>query len=282
MDVSFVGLGQMGSGMARQLVAAGHAVTVWNRDPAKADAFATVGARVASSPADAARAGVVLSMLANDAALEAVVFGPDGILSAGTATLHVSCSTVSVALTDRLTASHKQAGQRFVSAQVLGRPDVAAAGQLSIIAAGDDEDLETCRPLFEAIGSKIIRMGAERGMAAASKLAANVSIAAVIEIVSEAFAIAGSRGVEQQAMLDLLNETNFGSRMIGIYGKLIADRSFEPAGFPIHLGRKDVGLGLAAAGDDAQIPIARLIAGRMDRIIEEGGGDRDWATLGQG
>jgi 3-hydroxyisobutyrate dehydrogenase-like beta-hydroxyacid dehydrogenase len=222
----------------------------------------------------------VLSMLANDQAVEAVAFGPNGILSGGKGVLHVSCSTVSVALTDRLAAAHAGAGQHFVSAQVLGRPDVAAAGQLAIIAAGPDADLARCQPLFEAIGQKVLRMGAEPGMAAAAKLAANVSIAAVIELVTEAFAIAGARGVDAHAMLDLLNETNFGSRMIGIYGGMIADRRFEPAGFPMRLGRKDVGLGLEAAGD-VDLPIARLIAERMERIIARDGGDRDWSALGQ-
>lgn len=282
MKVGFIGLGQMGSGMARRLLAAGHDVIVWNRDRTKADALVGEGATLAETPAAAAaEAGLVLSMLANDEALDAVAFGPDAILSAGAGVLHVSCSTVSVALTDRLAEAHRAAGQRFVSAQVLGRPDVAAVGQLSVIAAGADEDLATCAPLFSAIGQKVLTMGREPAMAAASKLAANFSIAAVIETVSEAFAIAGARGVEAQAMLDLFNETNFGSRMIGIYGAMIADQRFAPAGFPITLGRKDIGLGLDAAGAAAELPLARLIADRMDRIIAKGGGERDWAASGQ-
>lgn len=281
MDVGFTGLGQMGSAMVAQLIAAGHAVHVWNRDVSRARPFVASGAKVANSPAEAAGCGVVVSMLADDAALEAVTGGPDGILSAGSDILHVSCSTVSVALTDRLDALHRDAGQRLVSAQVLGRPDVAAAGQLSILAAGADADLARCAPLFEAMGQRVIRIGAEPGMAAAAKLAANVSIAAVIETVTEAFRIAGARGVEAQAMLELFVETNFGSRMFGNYGGLIIARQFEPAGFPIRLGRKDVGLGLAAAGPDTELPFARLIAERMDRQIAAGAGERDWSALGE-
>lgn len=127
MEVSFIGLGQMGSGMADNLVAAGHQVTVWNRHRAKAEPFAARGAKVAADLAATARAGTVMTMLADDAAVEAVLFGDDGLLAAGPSLLHISCSTVSVGLTARLAVAHAAAGQRFVSAQVLGRPDVAAA-----------------------------------------------------------------------------------------------------------------------------------------------------------
>ena len=282
MDIGFVGLGQMGSGMAAQLVKSGHRVQVWNRDVAKTAPLTAAGATLAASPAAAASPGIVVSMLANDDALDAVVSGPDGILSAGADVLHISCSTVSVALTDRLDASHRAAGQRLVAAPVLGRPDVAAAGQLSILAAGSDADLARAQPVFDAIGQRVVHIGSEPGMALAAKLASNMSIAAVIETVTEAFRVAGSRGIEPQAMLDLFVQTDFGSRMFGNYGKIVIAQAFEPAGFPMRLGRKDVGLALAAAGEDAKLPLARLIAARMDAIIESGGGDRDWSALGQG
>lgn len=281
MDIGFVGLGQMGGAMAGQLVAAGHAVKVWNRDPRKAEVLIAAGATQAGSAADAAKAEIVVSMLADDAALEAVAFGADGILSAGPGILHISSSTVSVALTDRLAAAHREAGQAFVAAPVLGRPDVAAAGQLSILAAGSDADLARSQPVFDAVGQRVIRVGDEPGMAVAAKLASNFSIASVIETVTEAYAIAGARGVTPQAMYDLFTETGFGNRMFGNYGRMIADAAFEPAGFPLRLGRKDVGLGLAAAGDDAELPFARLLAERMDRIIAADGGRRDWSALGQ-
>lgn len=280
MDVGFVGLGQMGAGMAGRLLDAGHGVTVWNRDPAKAAALVARGARAAASPAEAARAGIVFTMLADDAALQAVTEGDGGILAAGEGVLHISCSTVSVALTERLTETHRARGQRFVSAQVLGRPDVAAAGGLVVIAAGADEDLARCRPLFEVVGSKLLVMGPEPRMAAVTKLAANASIGALIETLSEAFRIAGAHGVAPARMAEFFAETNFGSRIMGVYAPLIAAERFEPAGFPLRLGRKDVGLALDAAGD-ADLPVARLLAERMDAIIAADGGTRDWSALSQ-
>lgn len=281
MDVGFVGIGQMGAGMAGRLMEAGHRVAVWNRDPSKVDAFVARGARQASSPADAARAGIVITMLANDQALEAVTEGAGGLLSAGENVLHISCSTVSIALTERLTEQHRERGQRFVSAQVLGRPNVAAAGGLAIMTAGADEDIARCQPLFEVMGQKVLQMGAEPKMAVATKLAANFSIAAIIETVTEAFRIAGAHGVEASRMAEFLIETNFGSRMIGVYAPLIAEQRFWPAGFPMRLGRKDVGFALDAAGPDADVPFARVIAERMDRLIAADGGERDWSALGQ-
>lgn len=280
MRIGMIGLGQMGSGMAGQLMEAGHHVTVWNRDRAKAGPFVERGATLAGSPAEAARAGIVLTMLANDAAVEAVVFGPDGLLGAGPGLLHVSCSTVSVALTDRLAQAHEKAGQRFVSAQVLGRPDVAAAGKLSVIAAGPDADLDAAQPAFDAIGGKTICVGARPAMAAAAKAAANFGIAAVIETITEQMRIAAAQGVEPARMADLLVATDFGARMFASYAPMIAAGQFEPAGFPLRLGRKDVGLAIATAGG-LSLPFADLLARRMDIIIEAGGGERDWSALGQ-
>lgn len=281
MKVGFVGLGQMGQAMARRLLDAGHEVSVWNRDGRKADALASAGALVAQSPREAAAAGIVFTMLGNDAALDAVCGGDDGILAAGKDILHISCSTVSVALTEQLTKEHAAGGQQFVSAQVLGRPEAAASGQLAILAAGSQELIDRSKPLFEVIGNKVVPMGGEPAMAAATKLAANFSLAAVIETVTEAFAIAGAGGVSKEALLDLFADVNFGTRMFGVYGKIIAAGTFEPAAFPLTLGRKDIGLGLDALGPDAEAPIARLLADRMDTLIARGRGERDWASLGQ-
>jgi len=280
MDVAFIGLGQMGSGMADNLVAAGHRVTVWNRDRTKAEPFAARGATVAADLAAAARAGTVMTMLADDAAVEAVVFSDGGLLAAGPDLLHVSCSTVSVDLTARLAATHAAAGQRFVSAQVLGRPDVAAAGNLSVIAAGAEDDLDVAQPLFGAIGAGTHRVGDRPAMAAAVKLALNAGIPAVMQMLTEQFRIVAAHGIAADRMAALLLEVNYGNRLIGSYGPIIAEQRFEPAGFPMRLGRKDVGLALAAAGD-AELPLAELIAGRMDAIIGAGGGKRDWSAVGQ-
>ncbi|WP_411906948.1 NAD(P)-dependent oxidoreductase [Rhizobium mayense] len=280
MDVAFIGLGQMGSGMVDNLVAAGHQVTVWNRDRAKAEPFAARGAKVAAELAAAARAGTVMTMLADDAAVEAVVFGDGGLLAAGPGLLHISCSTVSVDLTARLAAAHAAAGHRFVSAQVLGRPDVAAAGRLSVIAAGAAEDLDVAQPLFDAIGVSTQRVGDRPMMAAAAKIALNAGIPAIMQMLTEQFRIAAAHGIAADRMAALLLDVNYGNRLIGSYGPIIAQRQFEPAGFPMRLGRKDVGLALAAASD-ANLPLTELIASRMDAIIAAGGGERDWSAIGE-
>ncbi|NOG72227.1 NAD(P)-dependent oxidoreductase [Roseicella sp. DB1501] len=282
MDVAFLGLGQMGTGMVGRLIEAGHRVTVWNRDGAKAAPFAARGARVAASPAEAAQVGTVMTMLANDAAVEAVVLGEAGLLAAGSGLLHVSCSTVSTALTQRLEAAHAEAGQRFVSAQVLGRPDVAAAGRLAVIAAGAAADLDAVQPLFDAIGAGTTRMGERPVMAAAAKIALNAGIPAIIQMLSEQFRIAGAHGVPPARLLELLLAADYGNRMLRSYGPIIAEQRFEPAGFPMRLGRKDVGLALAAVqGEGAALPLVAWIAARMDAIIAAGGGERDWSALGQ-
>lgn len=280
MDVAFLGLGQMGSGMARRLIEAHHSVVVWNRDVAKSAPFTGLGATIARSPKAAARTGIAMTMLANDDAVEAVVFSDEGILSAGAGILHISCSTISVALTERLVEAHNRAGQRFVSAQVLGRPDASAAGKLSVLAAGAPADLDAVQPLFDAIGSGTFRIGERPVMAVAAKIAVNFGITAIIEMLSEQFRIAGAHGVAPSQMAELLIGTDLGSRLIRIYGPMIAEQRFEPAGFPMHLGRKDVGLALAA-GKGEQLPLAELIAVRMDAIIAAGGGERDWSALGQ-
>jgi 3-hydroxyisobutyrate dehydrogenase-like beta-hydroxyacid dehydrogenase len=265
----------MGSGMVGQPIAHGHSVTVWNGDAARAVPFAYRGAAVARSPADAARVGIVATMLANDDAVEAIVFGDEGILSAGPGVLHISCSTVSVGLTERLTQAHARAGQRFVSAQVLGRPDVAASGALSVIAAGSSADLDEAQPLFDAVGAGTTRMGDRQAMAAAAKIALNAGIPAIIQMISEQIRIAGVHGVSPAAMVDLLSGTDYGNRLIRSYGPIIAEERFEPAGFPIRLGRKDVGLALDAA-NGAALPLVELIAARMDATIKAGAGERDW------
>ena len=280
MDVAFIGLGQMGSGMARNLLAAGHRVTVWNRDCAKAAPFVALGAQVADDVVTAADVGTVMTMLANDAAVEAVAFGDGGLLATGPGLLHVSSSTVSVALTERLAEAHASVGQRFVSAQVLGRPDMAAAGKLAVIAAGSVDDLDRMQPLFDAIGVGTHRIGDRPMMAAAAKIALNAGIPTIMQMLTEQFRIVGAHGIAADALVELLLTTDYGNRLIRSYGPIIAKAQFEPAGFPMRLGRKDVGLALAAASG-SDLPLTELIAKRMDAIIAAGGGERDWSALGQ-
>ncbi|WP_239479300.1 NAD(P)-dependent oxidoreductase [Lichenicola cladoniae] len=250
------------------------------RGPAKTSRFVERGASSAANPAAAARVDTVFTMLANDDALEAVAFGDAGLLAAGPGILHVSCSTVTVALTNQRTEAHAAAGQRLNSAQVLGRPDVAASGELAIISAGPAGDLDRAQPFFDAIGSKTLRVGDRPAMAAAAKATVNFGIAAIIETISEQMRIAAAQGVSHGCMAELLIETDFGARIFASYAPMIAEQHFEPAGFPLRLGRKDIGLAIMNS-DGAELPLANLLATRMDAIIEAGGGERDWSSLGQ-
>lgn len=165
---------------------------------------------------------------------------------------------------------------------MLGRPDVAAAGRLAVIAAGAAADLDAVQPLFDAIGAGTTRMDERPVMAAAAKIALNAGIPAIIQMLSEQFRIAGAHGVPPARLLELLLTADYGNRMLRSYGPIIAEQRFEPAGFPMRLGRKDVGLALAAVqGEGAALPLVAWIAARMDAIIAAGGGERDWSALGQ-
>ncbi len=234
--------------MAGRLIDAGHRVTVWNRDRSKSEPFKRRGARIADNPADAARSGIVLSMLANDDALEAVSFGDSGLLAAAPRLLHVSCSTGSCRAdpaTDRCAWKGRPA-----LCLCTGAEDPRCSGGRSPCRSSPPAPFPTwtkCNRCSDAIGSKTIRMGERPVMAAASKAAANFGIAAIIETLSEQIRIVAAQGVPASKMVELLVATDFGNRMIGVYGPMIAEQRFEPAGFPLKLGRKDIGLAIMAA-----------------------------------
>lgn len=283
MKVGFIGLGQMGSGMAASLLEAGHDVTVYNRTRARTKPLRERGASVAETPAEASSgAAAVFTMLSDDHAVEEVTLGKEGILSAlprGAA--HVSSSTLSVDFTRRLAAAHSEAGQRFVAAPVFGRPDVAAAGELFVVAAGARETVDAIQPLLDAIGKRTFVMSDSPEAAALVKLSGNFLIASVIESVGEAMALVGKGGVDRQAYLDLLTSTLFNAPVYKGYGKLIADRKFEPAGFPAPLGQKDIRLALAAAEElRVPMPVASLLRDRLLRLMANGGEKLDWAAIG--
>ena len=282
MDIGFVGLGNMGSGMAANLLKAGHQVTAYNRSQDKVDALVELGARPARTVADACSGEVVVSMLANDTAVEAVTFGGDGILAAlGAGAVHVSSSTISVALAARLTAAHAEAGQRFVAAPVFGRPEAAAAAKLFVVAAAEPALLQTVSPLFDAIGQRTFVVSEDPKAASLVKLSGNFLIASVIESLGEAMALVGKAGVDKQQYLDILTSTLFGAPVYQIYGGLIARDEFEPAGFAATLGQKDIRLVLAA-GEDLRVPlpIASLLRDRFLTLLANGGGELDWAAVG--
>lgn len=280
--MGFIGLGNMGAAMAENLLTAGHSVTAYNRSRAKVDALVAVGARPAHTVAEACRGDAVISMLANDEAVEAVTFGDSGILSSlRPGAVHVSCSTISVDLAKRLTEAHAEAGQRFVSAPVFGRPEAAAARKLFIVAAGEAELLQTLSPVFDALGQRTFVVAEQPSTANLVKLSGNFLIASVIESLGEAMALIGKAGVDKQTYVEILTSTLFGAPAYQVYGGLIAREEFEPAGFAATLGLKDVRLVLEA-GEDLQVPlpIASLLRDRFLTLLANGGGALDWSAVG--
>ena len=266
----------MGANMARNLLRAGHEVTVYNRTREKADALASEGARVAASPADAARgAEAVLTMLANDAAVRAVFYGENGIAAAmASGAVHISHSTISTALARELAAGHA-----YLSAPVFGRPEAAAAGKLIVVAAGSEDLIGRCRPLFEAVGRQTVIAGAEPWQANAVKLCGNFMLASLLEAFGEAYSVLRKAGVDPHIFLDTMNGL-FASPVYANYGKMIADEHFEPAGFALALGLKDIRLALATADECATpMPLASLIRDQFLSAVANGQGAMDWSSL---
>jgi 3-hydroxyisobutyrate dehydrogenase-like beta-hydroxyacid dehydrogenase len=281
MQVGFIGLGGMGSGMAANLLKAGHALTAYNRTAAKAEALVGDGAALAKIPGEAARGDVVITMLADDAAVEAVVFGSDGVLAGlKPGAIHISMSTISVALAERLAAAHRGAGQRFVSAPVFGRPEAAAAAKLFIVAAGEPQAVQFCQALFDALGQRTFVIADEPPKANLVKLSGNFLIAAVIETLGEAFALVGKAGIDRADYLDILTNTLFGAPVYETYGSLIAEERYAPPGFKAKLGFKDIRLALGAAEAlQVPMPVASLLRDRFLTLLASGGGDLDWSAL---
>jgi 3-hydroxyisobutyrate dehydrogenase-like beta-hydroxyacid dehydrogenase len=266
--------------MARNLIS-GHEVTVYNRTREKAQALAGEGAHVSDSPAEACRdAEVVMTMLADDLALEEVVFGTSGII--GTlkkGAIHVSHSTISTALARRLTVEHSQRGQGYLSVPVFGRPEAAEGKKLVVVAGGPIELVDRCRSLFDAIGRITYVVGAEPWQANAAKVCGNFMIISMVESFSEAFAALRKAGVAPQLFVDVINSL-FQSPVYGNYGRMMAAEQFEPAGFALRLGLKDVRLALQVAEERAApMPVASLIRDHMIDALAHGQGDMDWSSI---
>lgn len=271
----------MGLGMARNLVRAGHEVAVYNRTREKA--LACEGARVAESPADASRgAEAVMTMLADDAAVEEMVLGKNGIAhSMEEGCIHLSHSTISAALSRRLTEEHALRGQGFLSVPVFGRPDAADTKNLVVAVAGPPELVERCRPLFDAIGRCTFVLGTEPWQANVAKVCGNFLVITFIEALGEAYATLRKAGVEPIMFLEIMDSL-IGSRIIANYGKLIAEEKFEPAGFALKLGLKDVRLALAAAEEcEAPMPLASIVHDQLLAALAQGQGELDWSSVTQ-
>jgi len=281
MDVGFVGLGNMGTPMALNLIKSGHRVIVYNRTRSKAEALAAKGARIADRIADTCRGDALITMLSDDAAVEGVIFGSAGALaSLGRDAVHISMSTISVALSERLAAAHTGAGQGYVAAPVFGRPEAAAAAKLFIIAAAADATIARCSPLFYAMGQRTIVIGENPADANVTKLTGNFLIASALESLGEAFALVRKSGVDSRRFLDSLTGTLFSAPVYRTYGSIIAEEKIPSGGFKMSLALKDMRLALAAAdAKTVPMPIASLIRDHLLEGVAQGEGDSDWSGL---
>ncbi|WP_405014604.1 NAD(P)-dependent oxidoreductase [Kitasatospora sp. NBC_01539] len=281
VDVGFVGLGTMGREMARRLLADGHRVTVWNRSPGPVRDLAAAGAVAADGLADVWRAEAVVSMLADDAAVEALLLDEEHLASAR-ADVHVNMATVSPALAVRAAGLHTRHGVGYVAAPVLGRADVAAAGNLAVLAAGRAEHLDRVAPLLDAMGRRTWRLGERPEVANTAKISANFMLVSAVEALSEATALGEANGLAAADLLDVLTGTVFPGPVYAGYGAMIAERRYDPAGFRLALGLKDVGLALdSAAAAHVPMPFAGVLRDSLLESIGHGHGDRDLAALAE-
>jgi 3-hydroxyisobutyrate dehydrogenase-like beta-hydroxyacid dehydrogenase len=286
MKIGFIGLGSMGAAIAGNLLASGHDVCVFNRSASRSEPLRQAGASVAMSPAQAARAAdVVFTMVADDAALASVTFGPDGIaagLKPGAP--HVSMSTIGVATAQDLAARHRVAGLGFVSAPVFGRPDLAAQRKLFIMAAGADGDLRVVLPLLESLGQSVGIVGADPWRANLLKLIGNFMLTVVVETLGEACAVAGKAGLEPMRLVELLTGSIFNAPPYRAYGPSVAAQRFQPAGFALPLAQKDNRLMLAAAEAlGVPLPLASFVHDRFLAARSRGfGPEHDLSALAQG
>ncbi|MHB8653440.1 MAG: NAD(P)-dependent oxidoreductase [Terriglobia bacterium] len=281
MKVGWIGLGNMGQPMARNLLKAGHELVVYNRTRSRADSLQAEGAKVAASPAEAAAAPVLVTMVADDPALEDLIFGAGKVLEVmRRGATHISMSTISVALSKRLAEAHAKHGQNYVSAPVFGRPEAAVAAKLFVVAAGPQKAVSACQPLFDAIGQRTFVMGEDAPVANVIKLSGNFLIASTIESFGEAFALARKYGVNPHHFLDFLTNSLFTAPVHKTYGKLIADDKYQPVGFKVPLGLKDLRLVLAAAeAASVPMPLASLVRDHFITLMAQGKQDEDWATI---
>jgi 3-hydroxyisobutyrate dehydrogenase-like beta-hydroxyacid dehydrogenase len=277
MKVGFVGLGRMGLAMAHNIAAAGHEVVAWNRSPVDARELGPVAR--AATPSDAFGGDAVFTMLSDDAAIDQVVLGPGLLRVAASGLVHVVTSTISVDFAGRLASAHRDAGIGYVSAPVFGRPDVAEAGQLNVIAAGASEAIAVVQPLLDAIGRKTFVMGDDPTRANVAKVAGNMMIAMAIEAIAEAVAITEAHGLARDTFVDLMTQTLFGGRAYENYGAKIVAGDYE-AGFRLALGLKDLRLaGAAADAFGAALPMLDAVRTRMGEAEAAGMGDRDWSAI---
>jgi len=280
MKVGFIGLGNMGLPMARNLLKAGHEVTVYNRTRERAESLRAEGAIIADKAARACGSDILITMLADDRAMRAVVFDGQLIPMLAPRAVHISMATISVALAQELTRAHAEAGNQFISAPVFGRPEAAESAKLAVVAAGPAETIDRCKPLFDAMGQHTFIVGKEPSNANTVKLAGNFLILSVIESLGEAYALLRKSGVAPGTFLEIMTSTLFAAPVYKTYGNLIAKEQFLPAGFKLPLGLKDVSLVLAAAADArAPMPVASLVRDHILAAVAHYGEELDWSSF---
>ena len=279
MKIGFLGLGAMGSGMASNLLKAGHQVTVWNRSPEPAQALAARGAAIALEPAGAMAGDIALSILANDEAVLSVF--SDAVLSrAAPGLVHANMATVSIDAVRAMNAAHTKHGVGFAGAPVFGRPDAAAAGKLNIVVSGDPAFIAKLQPAFDCMAQKTWALGSDPVEAHVVKIAGNLMIMSVIEMLSEALALCENCGVDPKKFAEIMTNSIFSAPVFRSYAALISEKTFEPAAFSMHLGLKDAGLALAAGRQSGTpLPLVELIRAHFLEGIAHGDGDKDWSAL---
>ena len=283
MKTGFIGTGKMGSGMVANLLRSGHEVVVYNRTPEKTHPLVELGAVAVSAIPYACENDTVITMLSDDIALENVSFGSEGIVkNLPKEAIHISMSTISISLAEKLAEEHAKAGQYFVSAPVFGRPDAAAAGELFIVTGGEKSKIDDCKALFDAMGQKTFYAGERPRDANLIKLSGNFLIASVIESLGEAIALIGKAGIDRSLYLDILTSTLFTAPVYQTYGKQIVENKFQPAGFAAPLGRKDIALAMAAADSlKVPMPLANLLHDRFVTLLAQDGEALDWSAIGR-
>jgi 3-hydroxyisobutyrate dehydrogenase-like beta-hydroxyacid dehydrogenase len=282
MKVGFIGLGRMGRGMARRILSGGHDLAVHDAVPSQLKDLEADGATAAATVADVCRdRDIVVTMLVDDAGVTDVALRPGGIrdsLPAGA--IHLAMGTHGVAAIRTLAAAHAEANQVLVAAHVLGRPDLAASGQLGIVTAGPDNAVERCEPLFEVIGRRTFRAGMLPEAATVVKLMNNLVLGSAMIAMAEGFSLVRKYGVEPQVLYDVMTEGLFSAPAYKGYGKTMVDRSWDNVGSPITVGLKDANL-IQAAADIARVPLPgfNVYRDRLLGAVAHGDGDKDQAVL---
>ncbi len=282
MKVGFIGLGIMGGAMARNLVAAGHDVTVYNRTRAKAEALGAAGASVADEPLDTATgADVLITVLGGDASVAEILFDGDDLIAAlPDGAIHVSMETISVAYSEELTETHKARGKGFICAPIIGRGDAAEAGELTLIVGGASDDVRRCQLVFEPMSKRVVHVGEDPKAAAIVKLSNNYLIAGALGAMGEAFAVVRKAGVDPQVFYDLITKTMFSAPIYTYYGKNIATDVHAPPNFRTPLGLKDVTQMVDSAAElGVPMPLGELMQDQLRQTIEAGDEALDWSAV---